>query len=184
MNDQIRQIAQRLAGLREAVEAEAADVAACCGVAEADYLAMERAERDIPVSVLYNISQRYGVELSSLMFGDDPHMNAYFLTRNGKGPAVERVKAYQYESLAVGFSRRKGDPFMVTVQPTAEDTPIHLNAHPGQEFNYVIEGTLRLQIGNNTMELNEGDSIYFDSNRPHGMKAMNGKAVKFLAIIM
>ena len=32
--------------------------------------------------------------------------------------------------------------------------------------------------------LNEGDSLYFDSNKPHGMQALDGKPVKFLAVIM
>ena len=64
------------------------------------------------------------------------------------------------------------------------DQPITLNTHFNQEFNYVLEGTLLLRIAGNDLMLNEGDSIYFDATRPHGMKAMNGKKVKFLAIII
>ncbi len=63
------------------------------------------------------------------MFGEEPRMNAYFLTRRGTGISVERTKAYKYESLASGFRNRKGDPFIVTVEPKSEDTPIYYNAH-------------------------------------------------------
>jgi quercetin dioxygenase-like cupin family protein len=58
-----------------------------------------------------------------------------------------------------------------------------LNFHEGQEFNYVIEGNIMIKIGKNEIELEEGDSIHFDSSYPHGMKALNGKRAKFLAVV-
>jgi quercetin dioxygenase-like cupin family protein len=61
---------------------------------------------------------------------------------------------------------------------------VHYNSHPGQEFNYVIEGTLKVIINGNEIILNEGDSLFFDSGANHGMKAMNNKTAKFLAIIL
>lgn len=116
------------------------------------------------------------------MFGYEPRMNSYFLTRKDKGVAVERTKAYKYQSLAAGFANRKADPFMVTVEPSAPEAPFTLNTHPGQEFNLVLEGSMHLRIGEKELVLNEGDSIIFDSTRPHGMKAID-RQVKFLAII-
>ncbi|MFA7037527.1 MAG: cupin domain-containing protein, partial [Methanosarcina sp.] len=50
--------------------------------------------------------------------------------------------------------------------------------------NYVLEGSLKVYIHHNEIILNEGDSIYFDSNYQHAMEAMNGKNAKFLAVIM
>ena len=42
---------------------------------------------------------------------------------------------------------------------------------------------MELTIGKKVLTLNEGDSIYFDSTQPHGMRALNNETVKFLAII-
>ncbi|MPN30224.1 hypothetical protein SDC9_177687 [bioreactor metagenome] len=95
---------------------------------------------------------------------------------------MERTKAYKYLALASGFRNAKAEPFEVTVEPN--DQPIHLNTHPDQEFNLVLVGSLQLQIAGNDIILNEGDSIYFDASKPHGMKALNNKNVKFLAIII
>lgn len=184
MNEQIKQIAERLIGLRDALDLKVSDMARVCGMSENEYLALESGNTDIPVSALHQISQHYGVDLSALMFGDEPRMSAYFLTRKGKGAAVERTKAYKYQSLAAGFVNRKADPFLVTVESDSADKPIHLNMHPGQEFNLVIEGRMLLRIGDKELILNEGDSIYFDANRPHGMKALEGNPVRFLAIII
>ncbi|MBQ1969657.1 MAG: helix-turn-helix transcriptional regulator, partial [Paludibacteraceae bacterium] len=133
MNEQIKQIADRLKGLRESLDLNIQDIASVCGISADEYASFESGEKDIPVSVLHNISKKYGVEMTSLLFGEDPHMTSYYLTRKGQGTAMERSKAYKYQSLAAGFMNRQADPFIVTVEPN--DNPIHLNSHAGQEFN-------------------------------------------------
>ena len=110
-------------------------------------------------------------------------MCSYFLTRSGTGMSVERQKAYKYQSLAGGFRGRKADPFIVIVEPKPADVPLETNTHMGQEFDMVWEGRLELTIGGKKLILEPGDSIYFDANQPHGMRALDGKAVRFLAII-
>ena len=184
MDEQIKQIAMRLQGLRDALELTPAQVASESGISEADYLAMESGESDLSVSTLQKVAHAFNVSLDELMFGEEPRMSTYFLTRKGTGISVERTKAYKYESLASGFKNRIADPFIVTVEPKPEDTPIYYNAHDGQEFNIVIEGKLQLNINGKEIVLNPGDSLYFDSKLPHGMRALDGKTVKFLAIVM
>ncbi len=182
VNEQIKQIAARIKGLREDIEMSIEQMAGICSISIEEYKALENGEKDIPVSILHCISQKCNIEMTALLFGEDPHMNTYYLTRKGKGTAMERTKAYKYQSLAAGFIDRKSDPFIVTVEPN--DAPIHLNSHPGQEFNMVLEGSMLLSINGKELTLNEGDSIYFDSNKLHGMKALNNKRVQFLAIIL
>ena len=184
MNDQIQEIAQRLRGLRDAMDISAAELAEVCHISEAEYLSYESGNEDISVGALQNIAKHCNVELTALLFGESPNMTSYFLTRSGLGTAMERSKAYKYQSLAAGFAKRKADPFIVTVEPKPIETPMHLNTHDGQEFNYILEGSLLLSIHGKELTLNEGDSIYFDSSKEHGMKALNGKAVKFIAVIL
>ena len=184
MNEQIKQIAARLAGLRDALEITPEEMAKACNISTEEYLRLETGNVDISVSLLHRIASTYGIELTALMFGDEPKMNAYFITRNGKGAEVERTKAYKYQSLAGGFSKRKADPFMVTVSPKPDDAPVYLNSHAGQEYNYVISGRLLLQMNGKDLILEAGDSIYFNSELPHGMKALDGKDVCFLAVII
>ncbi len=183
MNDQLKQIGERLKGLREALELSPETVAKQCNVSLQDYLDYENGKKDISISNLNNIAEHYGIELSILMFGEEARMSSYFLTRKGKGLAVERVKAYKYQSLAAGFINKKAEPFLVTVEPKDENTPLNLNSHTGQEFNMVLKGKLEFHIGSKQLILEEGDSIYFDSSKPHGMKALDDKPVDFLAII-
>ena len=184
MNEQIKEIANRLYGLRDALNISTSQIADVCNISEAEYIEYESGSSDIPMGVLQAVSKHYNVELTALLFGEEPTVTGYFLTRAGLGTAMERTKAYKYQSLAAGFVHRKADPFIVTVEPKPEDTPIHLNTHEGQEFNYVIEGALLLSIDGKDLILNEGDSIYFDSSKKHGMKALNNKTVSFIAVIL
>lgn len=184
MNDQIKQIAARLRGLRDVLELTEQEVADSCHMSLDEYRAMESGAQDISVSALQMIARRYDITLDVLMFGEEPKMSSYFLTRAGKGVSVERSKAYKYEALASGFRDRKIDPFIVTVEPKNEDDPMHLNSHAGQEISYVLEGRLLVSLGGKEIILNPGDSLYFDSLQPHAMKALDGKPVRFLAAIM
>ena len=184
MNEQIKQIAERLRGLRDVLELTAEDIARDSDISAEEYRLAETGDYDISVSMLQKIARTYNVALDALMFGEEPKMSSYFITRKGKGIAVERTKAYKYQSLAAGFVGRKADPFLVTVHPAPDGTPIYLNSHPGQEYNMVLKGRMLLQINNKELILEEGDSIYFNSELPHGMKALDGEKVSFLAIIL
>ena len=183
MDEQLKQIGERLRGLRDVLDIEAGDMAKLCGISLEQYQKMEQGESELSVANLQKIAKEYGVSLDVLMFGEEPHMRNYFLTRKGQGLHVERRKAYNYESLASGFRGRKADPFIVTVEPKPADAPKEMNSHSGQEFNMVLEGTMELTIGSKVLTLDEGDSIYFDATQPHGMRTVGDKPVRFLAII-
>lgn len=182
MNTQIKQIAERLRGLRDAFDMTAADAATKCGIPEADYARYESGASDIPMSFIIQVAQTFGVEPTALISGEEPHAVSYFVTRKGTGASVERTKCYKYQSLAHGFRHAKAEPFEVMVDSCQEK--MTLNTHPGQEFNLVLEGTMQMSIAGNDVVLNEGDSIYFDATKPHGMKAVGGKNVRFLAVIV
>ena len=74
------------------------------------------------------------------------------------------------------------DPFLVQVDPLPDDARFNKNSHDGQEFDVVIDGRLELTLGEKTLVLEVGDSIYFDARQPHCMRALDGKPVKFLCI--
>jgi len=185
MTDEIKQIAQRLLGLREVLGATQEEMAK---VSQIDLDMLKKAELgegDISVGMLQNISRHYKIPLEVIMFGHEPHMESYYLTRKGFGNSIERNKAYSYEALSAGFINRKVDPFIVTVD-NSQDQPsnIPLNTHEGQEFNLILEGNMEFQIGKKVLVLYPGDSIYYDCKKPHGMRSMEGKACRFLCVVI
>lgn len=184
MNESIKQIGERLKGLRDALGVSAEEVAQLCDITLDHYLKIEAGEADPSVYRLSKIAKQYGVSLDVLLFGEEPKMDSYFLTRQGQGPEIDRSKNYKYQSLASGFRGRKADPFYTTVDPLPDDRQNNKNTHDGQEFDYVVRGTLEITIDDRVLVLGEGDSIYFDSSRPHRMRALNGQPASFVCVII
>lgn len=184
MSEQIKMIAQRFKALREISDFSIAEISNKLSITPELYTQYESGNVEIPVSLLYEIANIYHVELAEILTGDSPKLHIYSLVRRDKGYAVDRRKEYKYQNLAYNFVNKHMEPFMVTVPVTGDDEEIHLNTHPGQEMNYVIEGSLKVIIDKKELIVNEGDTLYFDSTYPHGMKALNHKPAKFLAIIL
>ncbi|MDD4631900.1 MAG: XRE family transcriptional regulator [Proteiniphilum sp.] len=184
MATDLKLIGERIKGLRDALDFSPAEMAQKLEVDEEVYLQYETGEKDISVSFLQRIEREFNVDLATLMFGTEPKMNSYFITRKDKGVSVERVSAYKYQSLTSGFNNNVAEVFVVTVEPKPVDEDFYQNIHAGQEFNMILEGSMLLNINGKNLTLNEGDSIYFDSSLPHGMKALNDRPVKFLTVVL
>jgi transcriptional regulator with XRE-family HTH domain len=182
--EQLHQIGTRIKELREISDLSVETLADEFGVSPDTYRLYEIGTEDIPVGILLEIARKFNVDLNEILMGEAPKLHAYCLVRKGKGLSVERRSQYIYQSLANNFLHKKAEPFLVTVNPDSDEAPVPMNAHPGQEFNYMIEGTIKLIVDKHELVLNEGDSLFFDSGLQHGMKALNGKPAKFLAIIL
>ncbi|MGN0586602.1 MAG: cupin domain-containing protein, partial [Oscillospiraceae bacterium] len=78
------------------------------------------------------------------------------------------------------------EPFLVIAPYIEEeqDKPIALSSHEGQEFDYILSGSLKTVIDGKIKVLNAGDSIIYDSSSPHGMIATGGEKCEFLAILI
>ena len=180
MNKDPSQIPGRIKELREIMEISAMDIAADINVPLATYKKYESGEQDIPISVLYNIANRLGTDVTVLMTGEDPRMDSAAVCRKGKGVQVERYPGYEFSSLAYNFKGRTMEPLLVSLdssRPQAAQV-----SHSGQEFNYVVEGQVKVTVGRAEHILAAGDSIYFDATLPHSQSAVNGCA-QFITII-
>jgi len=182
MSEKVKQIAKRLKELREIAGISIESLAREFKIPPGEYAKFESGSRDIPVSLLCEAAQRFNVELTALLTGGNPHLHTYCLVRKGKGLSAERRKEYKYQDLAFNFVGKKADAFLVSVGPRPAKS-IHYYSHPGQELNYVLEGSLKVFLDGNELVLNPGDSLFFDSNAKHAMSAQGKKPAKFLAMI-
>lgn len=181
--EQIQLIAMRMRDLRDIMGLSAQEVAQRSEMDVADYLAYESGEKDFSFSHLFNIAKTLGVDISDLLTGESPKLRGYVLTRNGQGLAFDRRKQYHYQHLAYNFKDKLSEPFIVTVEKDDEGVQKQSHSHSGQEFDYVLEGILKLNLGGNELLLQPGDSIYYDSNLPHVMYAPEGDC-KFIAVVV
>jgi quercetin dioxygenase-like cupin family protein len=148
-----------------------------------EYAAYERGQKDFSFSFLQNAALIFNVDVVEIISGESPKLTKCAMVRKGEGYDIERRKAYDYKHLAFTFSNKKAEPFLVTVEPKQGEAPT-LHAHEGQEFDYMLSGTMEFHFDNIVYELNEGDSVYFDAGVPHAMKAVGNQAAKFLAVVI
>jgi len=180
MNENPAQIPGRIKELREIMEISAIDMASDINVPLETYRKYESGEQDIPISVLYHIAGRLGTDVTVLMTGESPRMESAAVCRKGKGVQVERYPGYEYSSLAYNFKGRTLEPLLVLLD-SSRPPAAHV-AHFGQEFNYVVEGHIKITVDKAEYILAAGDSIYFDATLPHSQSAVDGSA-QFITII-
>ena len=177
------QVVARIRELREILEIPVRQVAGKLGVSEETYRAYEDGTVPIPINSIYAIAELFDTDVTVLLTGEAPRMEGYTVVRAGKGAHVERYEGYQFESLASNYIHRSLEPMLVTIEPhSCEEEEPALVSHHGQEFNYVLEGSVRVKVGKGDFVLKPGDSIYFDARLMHGQRAVGGPA-KFLTII-
>ena len=100
------------------------------------------------------------------------------ISRYGETKSVEH--GYFYESLAPEKADRLMEPFIVTLVPTDKE---EFSTHAGQEFLYVLEGEMKVQVGDRVEFLKPGDAAYYDSNQPHLVRCAGATVTKVLAVL-
>ncbi|HEY8463966.1 MAG TPA: cupin domain-containing protein [Bacillota bacterium] len=183
MSASIKQIAERIREIREDCDLTVADAARQLGITAETYRQYENGITDIPVSMLYQMAKIFSVDLTELLTGLPPRLHSYCLVRKGEGVETQRYPGYKFQNLAFNFVNKKFEPLLVTVEPE-ENKKMSLVTHPGQEFNYVLEGKIKVILGAKELELSEGDSLYFDPTIPHGQVAVDGQTAQFLTVIL
>lgn len=186
MEPNIAEVAGRIRALREDLDLTMQEMAEATGTTVAEYEAMEGGGQDLSFTFLFRCAEKLGVDMIELLTGENPHLSGYSVVRGGEGLSIKRRAGFEYRHLAPNFKHKLCEPFFVTApfQPEAQDAPIQLSRHAGQEIDYVLSGRLRFAYENHTEELAAGDTVYYDSGRGHGMIAVGGEPCTFLAIVL
>ena len=183
---QLSEIATRIKELREIMGYSVAQMAEKTNVDEAQYLSYESGKTDIPFSFIHKCALAFDVEMTELLEGSSAKLSTYTVTRKGQGQETAKEDGIDIANLAPKFKDKLAEPYWVKYEYSAEqqNKPIHLTTHSGQEFDLVLSGKLKVQVGTHTEVLEEGDSIYYNSSTPHGMIAVDGKDCVFCAVVM
>ncbi len=183
---QLQEIALRIREMRAILGLSTLEMAEKTGVTEDLYTQYESGEMDLPFTFIHKCALAFGIEITDLLEGQSAHLSSYTVTRKNKGITTAKEEGITIQSLAPMFRQKIAEPFWVKYDylPEQQNKPIHLTTHFGQEFDLVISGSLKVQVGENIEILNEGDSIYYNSSTPHGMIAVDGKECQFVAVVL
>ena len=186
LDNKIQDMARRIRDLREITGLSADELAAKTGVSVEEYTECEQGTHDLSFAFIYRCALAFGVDVTDIIEGVAPTLRSYTLTRYGQGQRIEEAHGMRYYNLAASFRDRVSEPLYVISKYSdeAQDQPIPLTTHIGQECDIIISGTLKVQVGNHIEVLHAGDSIYYDSSTPHGMIAVGGADCCFYAIVL
>ena len=184
--DKLKEVAKRIREMREICDITEADMAKKTEVSLEDYRAYENGELDFPFTFIHKCSLAFGIGITDLLEGQSAHLSSYTVTRKGQGQETAKEDGIEIQNLAPLFRKKIAEPYWVRYEYSEElqNKPIHLTKHSGQEFDFVMSGRLKVQIGENVEYLSEGDSIYYNSSTPHGMIAVDGRDCLFVAVVL
>ncbi len=182
----IKEMARRIRELREIEGFTYEDMAKSTGVSEEEYIKCENGESDLNFAFIYRCAIALKVNVTDIIEGYSPNLRSYTVTRKGGGQEIANAHGMTYYNLAYAFKNRIAEPLYVKSKydEEAQHRDIELTSHAGQECDLIIEGHLMVQVGEHKEILGPGDSIYYNSETPHGMIAVDGKDCIFYAMVL
>lgn len=178
---EISEIAMRLKELREVSDYSVEQLANELAIPPEVYASYEEDGKDIPISVIYEIANKFKVDFAEIVTGVPARLSSYHIVRRGHGKNLNRNPEYHFEDLAYRYSGKIMQPLLVTLEPT--DVPAKLIRHEGQEFNMVLEGTVIISYDGEEFSLTAGDTIYFNAGKLHGQRCGGPEKARFLTVI-
>ena len=185
-SSKLMEVAQRIREMREIFGMTESEMAQKTEVSVEEYCQYEAGKLDFPFTFIHKCSLAFGIGITDLLEGQSAHLSSYTVTRKGMGQETAKEDGIQIQNLAPLFRKKIAEPYWVRYEYSKElqDKPIHLTKHSGQEFDFVMQGRLKIQIGDNVEYLEAGDSIYYNSSTPHGMIAVDGEDCLFVAVVL
>ena len=145
---------------------------------------IENSRKAPPIFTLARISQALGIDISRFFSEGQkmPEPKPIAVSRRGdriRTSARGTPYGYVYEAVAPDKAGKNMEPYIV--YPAAEKKGSF--QHEGEELLYVLEGRLEFAFGDEVYMLEEGDSLYFDSNVPHCGRSIGKKMARLLVVI-
>jgi len=140
-----------------------------------------------PIATLLKISKALGVNISFFFQNDDSEKRV-ILVRSNESKVIDsryfgrEESGYYYEALAYKKSKKYMEPFLVEFKRKRVDQLSYFS-HDGEEFIYLLEGTLEFRTETEQYVLYPGDSLYFESSIPHAYRALERKNAKALTVV-
>jgi transcriptional regulator with XRE-family HTH domain len=174
-------IGQRIRDLRELSGRTLTAVAHTAGILKSTLSKIEKGQISSPITTLIRIAHALRLPVAEF-FEEQAKNPLYELTRKGKGRLTMRDGGYRYEALASRIRHKVAEPFLLTA--AKPEAPRGEFKHNGEEFLYVLSGRIQFKLGNETLMLKQGDSLYFNPKLRHYTKIVGKSPTRILCIFI
>ena len=182
----LEEVASRIKEMRNIMGFSVEEMADKTDVTTDEYVMYENAKADLPFTFIHKCAIAFDIEITDILEGHSAKLSSFTVTRRGEGQLTAKEYGIEISNLAPLFRNKIAEPYWVKYEYSEEQQklPIHTTTHSGQEFDLIVSGSLKVQVGKHTVVLHEGDSIYYDSGTPHGMIAVDGADCVFCAVVL
>lgn len=139
---------------------------------------IERGDNSPTVSSLHSLATALAVPITAFfeLQGDGQVIHL----KKNRRPTSETA-GVRMENLGSGLPNQLIEPFLMTIEPGGSSTSSQIT-HSGEEFVYILQGSLVCRINSKTYDLEEGDSLLFLASQPHIYQNRGGIPAQILII--
>ena len=170
-------IGQKIKTLRLASDLTQTELADRANLTKGFISQFENDQCSISVDSLADLLDALGVSMREF-FSDDDEADVVFSPAHRI--SVDSKGASKFELLVPGSTNNVMDPIMVELEPGEELE--RFGPHPGEQFGYVLKGTLTLKLNGKEYRVPSGHCFYFEADRPSQIKNTNNSVTKLLWI--
>ena len=185
---ELKTIGSKIQQIREFQKISREDLSGRCGL-DVEQIRKIEEEKVVPsLAPLIKIARALGVRLGTFL-DDIEHMGPAVVRSNELEKAVrfesqpkENLEHLNFFSLAFNKVGRNMEPFIIDIKPSNQNSYM-LSSHEGEEFIYVLDGSVEINYGKEIYLLEKGDSIYLDSIVSHNVHSANNQSARILAVV-
>jgi len=178
-------IGRQVRQFRQQLDMTVAEVAKLAGLSSGMLSKIENGMTSPSLATLKALSRALNVPVTSFFRKYEQERDATFV-KGGEGLLIERRgtrAGHEYQLLGHSVGHRIAvEPYLITLSEKSEAFPLF--QHTGMEFIYILEGRVLYRHGSRTYPMEPGDSLYFDSDVPHGPEELVALPVRMLSVIV
>ena len=183
----VKEIGYRIRALRQRRGLTLRELSRQCGLSVSFLSQIERGLSSLSIPSLGSICQALDVSLAEMLLVTDGSGMAFLvdprppeITKGDNQSYINLSDAsIKYRFLSGGFPRRQFEALIGEMSPGSHNPPC---SHEGEEFGYVLEGRIKLTIGDDSHELSPGDSYHLLATTQHGCETNAKSGAKILWI--
>jgi len=161
------EVGERIRMLRINQKRTLQEVADNCDLSKSMISKIENNKTIPSVATLVKIASTLGTTISGLLEQDGWNKAIVTSRKEAVEKLVKTEKGYLIFPYASEYHQKKMQPFLFVARK-GEVVP-HQLSHDGEEFVFVVEGTMKMQVGDTEHLLKTGDSLYFNALQKHGI---------------
>jgi transcriptional regulator with XRE-family HTH domain len=179
-----KKIGSRLKHLRKSMGLSIKQLAHETSLSQALFSRVENGFVIPSIPTLQNIADTLKIDIT--YFLEKEEEKQFVISKNdnrrtiSSNPNVSKSRTYQFELLAEGMENAIMEPVIITL-PT-EETGLGSISHLGQEFTYILEGQMKLTLGEKEFTLKKGDAAYYNAVIPHQAISLSKKPARVLNV--